>query len=1100
MSVFDLPRLHFAGVATTRLPTGPRSGLVDLATHRVLTEEGPFPAERPADEYHAFLDARGPRFDEEGRPDPHGAFSAAKGCDFEGNGHFSLDAQVLSVETAPGAGGGRIEEDPLVGSSVDVWGHYNPYLRTTVNRARIFDLDPASRWTTALMAGRFGLGRRGRSHDGAYAFTGGVKGVHPPRWVHLDHIEEVGDHLLAPDLRYSAVHQFAMEAAELDWLPGAAGSPAAEALRDAVLHGADGVVVQFALDNRATPRSPNTPARWRVRGTVAPWYSEELRTCPAGRLLVPVAGSPLRHMTVRVARQEVGLNMVSAVRFASRQQRCADGALHRLGPPLGAGDLELRTVATDRLVARVPQAAYLEGAEATSGLVTVDAEPGWCVAEEEGLRLVGAASCGERRTLLTERETTIESDQALVVLQHRSPESDHAVRVPLRSFVRGRPAPVGAVRVRQYHNPRALPGDPVAGGPAARVGDAEPLGLCHDGAAYASQCTVRTDERGNGAVTLRGERAGTCRVLLTAEPHTEPPVDPHAPGSAWTAYDDGDALGFWAGAGALAVRVLPDDRHLDEVPRGEVDFALVQREVFAYYEYTSSFMRAEVFSLADRCKVETYAALIAQMCDPVNASKTYYMPPSRDLSEAKTRLLVAYLRNLQARDRPPVTLPARAATESAITTRGELWHTLKQAATLELAVMLQYLYAAYSLPTYGAGLTHVRRGTWTSRQLELVCGQGGTTLDDGVRGSLLGVAREEMIHFLLVNNIIMAMGEPFHLPVIDFATLNTELPVPLDLALEPLSIGSLQRYIALEQPAASVPVLHGASAPTGTPERRRFTWSTISELYAGIREGLSRVPDLFLVERGRGGGEHHLFLRETIDTENPDYQLEVDDLPSALFAIDVITEQGEGGAAVTAPAPPRGRADTGPAAPAREVSHFHTFTRIGELLAEERVPGPHGRRVLWNPAYPVLRNPSLHPGEGNRTQVTHPTARTVAQLFNRSYHLALQLMAQHFGQQPDASLRRSQLMNASIDVMTGMMRPLAELLVTMDSGHRGRTAGPTFELDAVPAGPARPDVARRAIGLRFAHLAAAARACPAVPEQVIGMMHFYADLFRHEAT
>ncbi|WP_245978917.1 hypothetical protein [Streptomyces diacarni] len=132
--------------------------------------------------------------------------------------------------------------------------------------------------------------------------------------------------------------------------------------------------------------------------------------------------------------------------------------------------------------------------------------------------------------------------------------------------------------------------------------------------------------------------------------------------------------------------------------------------------------------------------------------------------------------------------------------------------------------------------------------------------------------------------------------------------------------------------------------------------------------------------------------------------------------------------------------------------------------------------------------------------MTHPTARTVAQLFNRSYHLALQLMAQHFGQQPDASLRRSQLMNASIDVMTGMMRPLAELLVTMDSGHRGRTAGPTFELDAVPAGPARPDVARRAIGLRFAHLAAAARACPAVPEQVIGMMHFYADLFRHEAT
>src|SRR5262250_2436996 len=59
MSVFDLPRLHFAGTATTKLPTGPRNGLVDLTTHSVVRDGERFPAGRPAAEYHAYLDRVG---------------------------------------------------------------------------------------------------------------------------------------------------------------------------------------------------------------------------------------------------------------------------------------------------------------------------------------------------------------------------------------------------------------------------------------------------------------------------------------------------------------------------------------------------------------------------------------------------------------------------------------------------------------------------------------------------------------------------------------------------------------------------------------------------------------------------------------------------------------------------------------------------------------------------------------------------------------------------------------------------------------------------------------------------------------------------------
>ncbi|MBT2386386.1 ferritin-like domain-containing protein [Streptomyces sp. ISL-11] len=809
MSVFDLPRLHFEGTATTRLPTGPRCGLIDFTTHRALTDDGPFPADRPATEYHAFLHRRGPHFDGDGRQRPDGRFSVARGWDFDGNGHFWLDARITRTETPggpPGEENGHQDgpADPVVGGGVDVWGHYNPYLRTTVNRARVLDVDPASRWTTALMAGRFGLGRRGRSHDGGYLLTGGVSGLHPPRWVDFGHIQDVGDHVLAPQLRYCAVHQFVVPGGELDWLPDAARSPAVRALRAALGEGADGLVVQLALDAMSSPRVPDAPSHWRVRGTVAPWYAHELRSYPAGGLLVPLPGAPLHHLTVDVARGRAALNMISAVPLASRAPRPGPGPLHRLGPYVNAGDLELRTAGTGRLIARVPTDAY--PSDATCGIVTMPAEPGWEEAEEQALYLTGTGTSGRRETLLTERETTIQTDDALLVLHHRDRAhgNDHAVRVPLRAYVRGRPASAGGICVRQYFNPRAVPGDSVAGSSAARCGDAVVLGVRGTGA-YASECVVETDEHGHGLLTLRGERAGTCRVLLAAGPADVPPADPYAPGSARAAYDDEDALGYWAGAGSLAVRVLPDDWHLDDVPRADVDFDLLHREVFAFYEHISSFMRSEVFALADRCKVETYAELIWQMCDPANREKTYYMPPTRDLSGPRARLLLAYLRNVQARVRPPLTAPGPLAAEPAITTRGELWTVLRQAAALELSVMLQYLYAAFSVPTHGAGLAHVRRGQWTAEQLELACGGGGATLDDGMRGSLLTVAREEVIHFLLVNNIIMAMGEPFHIPVIDFATLNAELPVPLDFALKPLSLGSVQRYIAIEQPATLTP-------------------------------------------------------------------------------------------------------------------------------------------------------------------------------------------------------------------------------------------------------------------------------------------------------
>jgi hypothetical protein len=144
----------------------------------------------------------------------------------------------------------------------------------------------------------------------------------------------------------------------------------------------------------------------------------------------------------------------------------------------------------------------------------------------------------------------------------------------------------------------------------------------------------------------------------------------------------------------------------------------------------------------------------------------------------------------------------------------------------------------------------------------------------------------------------------------------------------------------------------------------------------------------------------------------------------------------------------------------------------------------------------VVRNPTLHKGNPAKELVTDPDAREVLRIFNRSYFMMLQLMLQHFGQCPDSSLRRSELMNMAIEVMTGVMRPLAELLVTLPSGRRGKTAGPSFELESLPGYMSRPDVALRAIALRFEHLAVAARKCSLVPAHVVETLEFLANFFQ----
>jgi hypothetical protein len=1064
--------------------------LVDVTTNRVYMRGEPFDPTRDPSEYHDYLLRLGPRYDAAGRLTPEGPFSMAMGWDFGGSGHFAIDATVTSVQIAREQ---AVTSDPVVGRAVDLWGHYNEYLGTTFGRARVFDVDPASNWTSTLMIGQLNFGRLGSSTSVPNWFGGPVTGTQPARWQSCSTICELPAHCLASEFARSAVHQFVVEKSAPDvwWGDGADSSPGLEALQAALAaDDTSGLVIQLGLANMSAPLKPDMPVFMDVFGTIGVWRRGEMRSYPAGRLLVPARGCALMsNLSVQANADGLSLNMVTAVPWRGRAREAGPGPTHMLGPKLDLGALEVRTLEGDRLLARIPSELYASDAHRrTSGVVDVSWERPWSSIREElgqrGLYITGRGLDGERRRLLVEQQVHVQTDRAAEFLEYPDPQGpdQYDEEFELRSFVRGEPR-AAAVHVRQFYNPRALPQlrseheRTAIRGQAfhyPRNVDLRVVGLrsghAEGGGAFAPEARVVTDEQGRGMLTVRGLRPGTAQLLLGST--DEYPCDPGDPDEAVKSYDNENATGIWPANGSIALRVLTDDWHLLAVSSDAVDYDFVYQNCLAFYEHAFSFMKLEVFSLADRCKAETYARLMWQMCDPTNKPKTYYMPPTRDFSLPRARLLRTFLDNLQ-RVRTPPALHVRSH-RPLVTGRDALVAALRDAAELEMAVMLQYIYAGYSVPTHSAGREYVRRGVWTNAQLELACGDGQEAKNFGMRGVLLKISRQEMIHFLLVNNVLMAMGEPFFAPAPDFPTLRGRFSIETELALEPLTLSSVARFIQLEWPER----IRTELAESRTPSSR-VGYRSLSELYALIRDGLKNVPGAIQCAKGKAGSEHHLFLPERLNRAHPDYQLQVDDVDSALFAIDLITEQGEG----LAP-------DRNPS----EDSHFEQFRRMATALTAAQSSTSPQQSGPWCPAYPVLRNPTLRTTTPDGTTVSDPEARQVLELFSESYELMLFLMIEHFALTPGGSLRRSKLMNAAIDVMSGLMRPLGELLATMPSGVPGRTAGASFEARSPTCIP-DPVAACRILADRFTRAAAAARRTGHVERTVCDLFDFYAGSF-----
>lgn len=1072
MSVFDFPRIHFRGFCRAHVPTGDQNRLpmIDLGSRRVFWR-GEEVTGSSATDFQRRIHAESAHFDAAGRWSTDGPFCEAGGWNPGGSGHVAWeDVAVTAVEIAPGC----CVEDGLVGTSIDLFGHTNEILATTCNRARWIEGDSTSRWTTMILAGRLAIGRRSTSVHEAYGLSVELEGHQLARWLNTRRLRSSFPHAIRDEIARSLLFQVVIspEACQFGQ-EMVARCPVLAMLRQALGSGEyAGLVAQYSVFNLGLPAEPGQPGFYDLVGTLAPWRPDEPQSHPAGRVFratTPALGA----FSVAASDRRVGWNLLNAVGF---ERDPAWPVAGRRTPEVtafsGAGTLCLRVRGARPVITALEPAVYAgpefwsRGGLFDSPLLAAAVPP------DEPLEVWSLdRRTGEETLVAVEAPWVIESTPAHLWLEHAHPErpEDTDAPVRVRAFHRGRPAAGAVLEISSHLNPNGVV-------PEAPAGVAtRPLLLFCSGdrdapRVFAPTCHVTTDAAGWAAFSARGVAGGGARIVFRPEGHaagTETRTDDGAE-AAWARpdYDNANLTRRWETASCSYARVLPDDWALEAIAPAAVDFPLVYARVLHYYELIYPFMRDAVFSLRDQCKCETYARLMWQMCDPANRDRTFYMPPTRDLSLPAAHLLRAYLRNVE---RPLFveTVPATDVPRQRIETRAELAEALRTAAAIELAVMLQYMYAAYSLPGRRSGEEYVRRGLWTPAQLDLVAGDGSEGQDQGWRGLLLQVAHEEMIHHLLANNLLMAIGEPFSTGLGPDLRPCLDFPLDVMVAFQPFGGTALHRFLDLERPAGLDRRLAiEGPARAGAP-------ASLVELYQDIREALAAHPEW--ITHPRSSGEHHLFMGSRVDRCHPDYQLQVVDQATALFAVDYLREQGEGSPVAT---------------DKFDVSHFERFRRVTGEWAAEQVRAP------WTPALPVLENPTLRGSCAHRTEVQDRSARRVMRLFNECFRLCLVMMTQHFASHAGMSLRRSRLMNAAIDFMTGLLRPIATRLMTMPSGSKGKSAGPSFELER-PVEPRETyEAACRDLAFECRRLAAqAANLSPWVGRSQAEMLELHAALF-----
>lgn len=340
-----------------------------------------------------------------------------------------------------------------------------------------------------------------------------------------------------------------------------------------------------------------------------------------------------------------------------------------------------------------------------------------------------------------------------------------------------------------------------------------------------------------------------------------------------------------------------------------------------------------------------------------------------------------------------------------------------EAAELEHMIMCQYLFAEFSLKSGpDEGLTDEQAeavGRW--------------------RKTISGIAVEEMLHLALVYNLLTSIGGAPTFSRPNFPQLSGYFPSRLQLDLLPFGGQALRQFLYLERPEGMELQQAEGFIPTAPPRDpvaaeelmpRGQEYSTVGRLYRGIADGLSDLVAKL--------GESRVFIGLPQAQATPErFQwpqlIAVTDLDSALAAVAQIIEQGEGA-----------RGDW-------RDAHYGRFLAMWEEYNDLRQRDPS-----FEPARSVVPAFSRQPFDitADRIVIADPLTARTAEVTALAYEVILHLLLRFFTHTEETEDELGTLVDAAIDMMASVLRPLAITLTTLPVGPSspGRTAGFAFEM------------------------------------------------------
>lgn len=356
-------------------------------------------------------------------------------------------------------------------------------------------------------------------------------------------------------------------------------------------------------------------------------------------------------------------------------------------------------------------------------------------------------------------------------------------------------------------------------------------------------------------------------------------------------------------------------------------------------------------------------------------------------------------------------------TEIVVGSREQLFHLLAEASEIEHTLMCSYLYAAFSLknpdrPDFSpAEADAVRR--W--------------------RKTIMEVATEEMAHLLLVANLSVALGGKPHFDRPNFPVAPGYFPSGVVVKLTPFSMDTLQHFIFLERPAGAGHE-DGEGFEAGNPVDREEAfhglmpsvqnYNTVGALYEAIALNLRTWSERV--------GERALFIGSRSAQVGPavvsfEHVGVIDNLRTALDAIDHVVEQGEGA--------PNEHAD----------SHYKRFLAIRNEYRELVTRNPDFAPAWPAAISPVMRRP---PEPEGKVFVDSPRAARLLDFTNAVYSVLLRCLVQVFGREgADAEREQARYFEIAIELMHILAAGATELVeLPASAQHPGTTAGMSFTM------------------------------------------------------